>query len=98
MERKKEKSRAAARDIPAICPAVMVDIERDVPGKTAERIWQSADPQMAWQQTHLSSSSRQVANAACGVPVRPLRSESRVHGVDHPHDDSAHPARKLPMM
>src|SRR5882762_7709663 len=41
MERKKENFRAAARDIPAICPEVMVDIERDVPGKTAERIWQA---------------------------------------------------------
>src|SRR3954465_10301066 len=47
LERKKENSKAASRDIPAICPPAMVDIERDVPGKTAERIWQ-APIQMAW--------------------------------------------------
>src|SRR5258708_30569606 len=40
MERKKENSSAAARDMPAICPAAMVDMERDVPGKTADAIWQ----------------------------------------------------------
>src|SRR5438045_3715467 len=38
MERKKENSSAAGRDMPATCPAAMVAIERDVPGKTAERI------------------------------------------------------------
>src|SRR6266536_4606477 len=47
MDRKNENSRAAARDIPAICPAAMVDMEREVPGKTAERIWH-APIQMAW--------------------------------------------------
>src|ERR1700693_6357323 len=47
MERKKENSSAAARDIPTSCPAAMVDMEREVPGKTAERIWQ-APIQMAW--------------------------------------------------
>ena len=40
IETKKEKSKAAERDIPAICPAAIVAIEREVPGKTAaERIW-----------------------------------------------------------
>jgi len=38
IERKNENSRAEARDIPAICPAAIVDIEREVPGNTAERI------------------------------------------------------------
>src|ERR1019366_7750068 len=47
MERKKENSSAAARDIPISCPAAIVDMEREVPGKTAERIWQ-APIQMAW--------------------------------------------------
>src|SRR6202035_4326189 len=41
MERKKENSSAAALDMPAICPAVMVDIDREVPGKTADNIWQA---------------------------------------------------------
>src|ERR1700722_16586085 len=39
MDRKNENSSADARDIPASCPAAIVDIERDVPGNTAERIW-----------------------------------------------------------
>src|SRR5581483_1092147 len=40
IERKKENSRAEARDIPAICPAAIVDMEREVPGNTPEKIWQ----------------------------------------------------------
>src|SRR6266852_9799346 len=47
IERKKENSNAEARDIPAICPAAMVDMDRDVPGKTADKIWQ-APIQTAW--------------------------------------------------
>src|SRR5215510_9288623 len=39
METKKENSRAEARDIPASWPAVIVDMEREVPGNTAEKIW-----------------------------------------------------------
>ena len=38
IDRKKENSNAADRDIPAIWPAAMVDIDLDVPGKTAEVI------------------------------------------------------------
>src|SRR5258708_28383959 len=41
MERKKENSNAAERDIPVTCPAAMVDMERDGPGNTAEKIWQN---------------------------------------------------------
>src|ERR1700752_2989807 len=41
IERKKENSRAEARDIPASCPAAIVDMEREVPGNTADRIWQA---------------------------------------------------------
>src|ERR1035437_4933550 len=47
MERKNENSRAEARDIPANCPAAIVDMDREAPGKTAERIWQ-APIQIAW--------------------------------------------------
>src|SRR6516225_12289242 len=39
IDRKKENSNADARDIPANCPAAMVDMDREVPGKTADRIW-----------------------------------------------------------
>src|ERR1700690_2060237 len=41
IERKKENSKAEARDIPASWPPAMVDMEREVPGNTAERIWQA---------------------------------------------------------
>src|SRR6516225_2260251 len=47
MERKNENSSAAGRVIPASSPAVIVDMERDVPGKTAERTWQRPI-QIAW--------------------------------------------------
>ena len=47
IERKNENSKAEARDIPASCPAAMVDIDREVPGNTAEKIWQ-APIQTAW--------------------------------------------------
>ena len=40
IETKKENSNAAARDMPANCPPAMVDIERDTPGNTPEKIWQ----------------------------------------------------------
>ena len=36
-----ENSSAEARDMPASCPAAMVAIDRDVPGKTADKIWQA---------------------------------------------------------
>src|SRR5579883_3021890 len=39
MDKKNENSRADARDIRATCPPAIVDIDRDVPGNTAERIW-----------------------------------------------------------
>src|SRR3954453_12977070 len=47
IETKNEKSRDADRDIPANWPAAMVDMEREVPGKTAERIWHRPT-QTAW--------------------------------------------------
>src|SRR4051812_13438236 len=47
METKNEKSRDADRDIPASWPAAIVDIDREVPGKTAERIWHTPT-QTAW--------------------------------------------------
>src|SRR5215472_15013907 len=47
IERKNENSSAAARDIPASWPELIVDIDRDVPGNTADRIWH-APIQIAW--------------------------------------------------
>src|SRR6516162_4667358 len=41
MERKKENSNAAGRVIPANSPAVIVDIDREVPGNTADKSWHS---------------------------------------------------------
>src|SRR5262252_11005546 len=40
IDTKNENSSAEARDIPAICPPAIVDIDREVPGNTAEKIWQ----------------------------------------------------------
>src|SRR6516165_3759738 len=40
MERKKENSRAEARDMPTSWPLAMVDMDREVQGKTAERMGQ----------------------------------------------------------
>src|SRR5438034_1092421 len=37
-QKEKAKSDGGRRHRPAACPAAMVDIEREVPGKTAERI------------------------------------------------------------
>src|ERR1700690_2460364 len=41
IDRKNENSSAEARDMPASWPPAMVDIDREVPGKTADRIWQA---------------------------------------------------------
>src|ERR1700737_1744945 len=40
IERKNENSRAAGRDMPTSSPAVIVDMDLEVPGKIAERTWQ----------------------------------------------------------
>src|SRR5207244_2122680 len=47
IERQNENASAAGREKPAICPAAIVLIERDVPGKTADKIWH-APIQIAW--------------------------------------------------
>src|SRR6267142_5382431 len=72
MERKNENSSADARDIPANCPPAMVDIDRDVPGNTAERIWH-APIQIACPR--LMSSMCQVRMR---VPVAPNPAVSEV--------------------
>src|SRR5215469_516491 len=41
IDKKNENSSADARDIPTNCPAAIVDIDRDVPGNTADKIWQA---------------------------------------------------------
>src|SRR5258708_5206046 len=65
IERKNENSSADARDIPASCPAAIVDIEREVPGNSAERIWQ-APIQIAWPR-FISS----MCQVLIRVPVAP---------------------------
>src|SRR3954454_8227094 len=47
MERRKLNSSAVDRSMPTNCPAAMVDMERDVPGKMAESDCHSPI-QMAW--------------------------------------------------
>ena len=63
MDRKNENSSAEARDMPASCPPAMVDMERDVPGKTADKNLAGADPDRLAQAHgfHLPG-----VNAACG--------------------------------
>ena len=50
---KNENSSAEARDMPATCPAAIVDMDREVPGKTAERIWHRPI-QTAWPRLMVS--------------------------------------------
>src|SRR5205823_13899515 len=47
IDRKDENSNADGRDMPAICAAAIVDMEREVPGNTADKIW-AAPIQIAW--------------------------------------------------
>src|SRR5579872_5890466 len=91
--RKKENSRAEARDRPAICPAAMVDIDREVPGKTAERIWQ-APIQTAWARFIVSTD--QVRIVLPGAPG-PAFSDRDFHRSTIPM--TTPPTRRaLPMM
>jgi hypothetical protein len=39
IDKKNENSSADARDIPTTCPPAIVDIDREVPGNTADKIW-----------------------------------------------------------
>ena len=55
METRKLNSSAAGRVMPASWPAAMVDMEREVPGKTAEVTWQRPI-QMAWGRDICSTS------------------------------------------
>ena len=73
MERKKENSRALGRLMPAICPAAMVDMERLVPGKTADKDLAQADPD-GLAEGHFFDVKR--------------RGFSEVR-IDDPHDDAA---------
>src|SRR5258705_7966423 len=72
IERKKENSSAAARDMPASCPPAIVAIDRDVPGKTADKIWH-APIHTAWAK--LMSSMRHVR---IGLPDAPAPAFSEV--------------------
>src|ERR1035437_5771449 len=56
MESRKLNSRAAGRDRPTNWPAAMVDMEREVPGKTAESVWQRPI-HIAWGSDICSTSS-----------------------------------------
>src|SRR5881275_1588087 len=59
IDKKNENSSAAGRDKPATCPAAMVDIDREVPGKTAESICAAPN------QTACGSLDRCGANSFC---------------------------------
>src|SRR5260370_29834251 len=70
IDRKNENSSADARDIPASCPAAIVDIDRDVPGNSADMIWH-APIQIACP---LLMSS--ICQVSVRVPVAPTPSVS----------------------
>src|ERR1700756_1461803 len=79
METKNENSRAAARDMPASWPPAMVDMERDVPGKTAEVIWQRPI-QMAWPSDIRSTSLvgglvRELQKSTAHMMTPPIKSD-----------------------
>src|SRR5512146_3146086 len=79
MERKKENSSADGRDIPASCPPAMVAIEREVPGNTAEAIWQ-APIQTAWP--------RVISSIAPHAEVARRGTEGPRDRRDRPLDDA----------
>ena len=80
IDKKNENSSAAGRDKPATCPAAMVDIEREVPGKTAERIC-AAPIQIAWGNVISSMCivrGRVKTASTIHMTIPPIRSASAI--------------------
>src|SRR5581483_5243551 len=75
MERKNENSSAAGRDMPANCPPVMVDMERDVPGNTAENSWQrpiqTACPRLIGSTFSVRKPTMLASDTALAAPTEP---------------------------
>ena len=66
IDRKKENSSAAGRLIPASSPAVIVAIEREVPGNTADSTWHSPiHTACPMDMSSMSSVNLPRANARC---------------------------------
>src|SRR5215470_10593783 len=61
IERKNENSSADARDIPASCPAAIVDMDRDVPGNTADKIWHAP----------IHAACPRLISSMCHVRIKP---------------------------
>src|SRR5262249_25654658 len=59
IDSRKENSSAVDRDIPTSSPATIVDIERDVPGNTADKVWQHPI-QTAWPYSMVSTSPERL--------------------------------------
>jgi hypothetical protein len=80
METRKLNSRAAGRSRLTNWPAAMVDMEREVPGKTAESVWQRPI-QMAWGRDICSTSwvlaSRWEAQTSTAHMTMPPMSSAR---------------------
>ena len=81
IESRNENSSAAVRENPEICPAAMVTMEREVPGKHCGKVLAKADPN-GRPESHFLDFFR------CGALERPSFMRP-VEGVDHPHDDAA---------
>src|ERR1700760_3515907 len=82
METRKLNSSDAGRDMPTSCPAAMVDMERDVPGNTAESTWQSPiqtachkDICSTWL---VAGSPRELHTSMTHIRMPPISSESAI--------------------
>src|ERR1700682_3734775 len=97
MDRKKENSSAAERDIPEICPAAIVDMEREVPGNTAENIWQNPT-QMACARETPSIRSVRYRPFAGGWPKRASTSHMMIPPINSEHPITHKLSRLAPIL
>ncbi len=87
MESRKLNSRAEGRSRPASWPAAMVDMEREVPGKMAESVWQRPI-QMAW--------ARLISSTWVVLALRRALQASMIHMTMPPMSSARAIALRLP--
>src|SRR5580704_4217118 len=82
IDTRKLNSSAAGRLIPTICPPVIVDMDREVPGKTAEQIWQSpiqmACPSDICSTSGVAGSERELHASTTHMTTPPIRSDQAI--------------------
>src|SRR5271165_1801489 len=66
IDRKNENSSADALDIPTSCPPAIVDIDRDVPGNKADKIWHAP----------IHTACPKLISSICHVCIHPPRNPS----------------------